>query len=221
MSGGALTIDGTALTGTNFLDYNASSLSSTPVTVRGGAGNDDFQGGPGNDTFYGGGGDDNIDGHEGDDTIYGEAGNDTLFGGAGNDTINGGDSDDRIEGGRGADILTGGAGADTFRYFEPMDGGDTITDFSSEDRILVSRLDFPGYGTVTELSGSGAFSDAVLPDSSRYLVLYTDTSTGIMQLIADYNGNGNGYFYFVVTFTAGTTATVGQIVFNDSGDGWG
>ena len=221
MSGGALTIDATALTGTNYLQDSHSSLSSTPVTVRGGAGNDDFRGGPGNDTFYGGGGDDNIDGHEGDDTIYGEAGNDTIFGKEGNDTIYGGDGDDRIDGGNGADILTGGAGADIFRYFEPMEGGDTITDFSSEDTILVSELDFPGYGTVIERSGSGAYTDAVLPDGSGALLLYTNTTTGIMQLIADYNGNGGGYAYTVVTFAEGTVATVGQIQFYDPiGDGW-
>jgi serralysin len=117
----------------------------------------------GNDTLHGTNGDDIIYGYVGNDTIYGHAGNDALNGGADSDILIGGDGDDllqggdseagihagndRLDGGAGADTLsggagedtlTGGAGADTFRDTAAGLKGDTITDFSVGDRIIIS-----------------------------------------------------------------------------------
>jgi hypothetical protein len=66
-----------------------------PVTVDGGAGNDDFSATDRSDEFHGG------------------AGDDRLLGGKGNDLLDGGDGKDIIEADEGADQLLGGAGDDT------------------------------------------------------------------------------------------------------------
>lgn len=99
----------------------------------------------------------------GDDFLFGEAGNDYLSGGRGNDRLVGGLGDDSLRGGYGNDRLTGGEGSDTFvlNLFKlGLTGGgstvflgelldetpiasdsynrsnnDSITDFSSEDKI--------------------------------------------------------------------------------------
>lgn len=52
-------------------------------------------------------------------------------------TIVGGKGDDSIRGNRNHDLLTGGAGADLFIYAFG-DGNDTITDYSSSDKISLS-----------------------------------------------------------------------------------
>ena len=52
------------------------------------------------------------------------------FSNAGDNTITGTTADEIITGGTGDDTMTGGGGSDTF-VFEPGDGDDTITDFST------------------------------------------------------------------------------------------
>lgn len=71
---------------------------SIPVTVDGGAGDDEITGGSGDDVLHGGTGDDTITGYGGDDRIYGDAGDDDLDGSSGNDTIEGGPGRDSING---------------------------------------------------------------------------------------------------------------------------
>jgi Ca2+-binding RTX toxin-like protein len=108
-----------------------------------------------------------IYGSSGRDTINGLAGNDYLVGGAGNDRIIGGDGNDRIIGGLGGDTMTGGAGNDLYVYTTisdspfangSYDAQDTITDWTTSDRIDLSAMDansllagqqhfhFAGYG---------------------------------------------------------------------------
>lgn len=62
-----------------------------------------------------------------------------LFGQTGDDELIGGSNNDSISGDFGADTLTGGAGFDQFQYFNLTGAldGDVITDFSSEDAILI------------------------------------------------------------------------------------
>jgi len=62
-------------------------------------------------------------------TYLGTSGDDNLTGSSGNDTITGG---------AGTDTLTGGAGNDTFLDTAAGLNGDTITDFTYEDRIVIS-----------------------------------------------------------------------------------
>lgn len=85
-------------------------------------------------------GDDLYDGRDGavGGTVYGNAGNDRLLGGRGIDHFSGGFGADILQGGGGADILTGGAGNDTFLDTAADHNGDTITDFSRGDRLILS-----------------------------------------------------------------------------------
>jgi Ca2+-binding RTX toxin-like protein len=93
------------------------------------------------------------------DSITGDAGANTLWGLAGNDVLTGGG---------GADVLKGGAGADTFRYVAVGDstlaaaGRDTITDFTTGDRIDLSAIDANGAGpgNTAFTFGTGAFTAA-------------------------------------------------------------
>ena len=70
-------------------------VSSVPVEIAGGDGNDALAGGARNDrNLDGGPGDDDIDGFAGDDSLVGGDGNDTLRPNTGTDTMTGGDGID-------------------------------------------------------------------------------------------------------------------------------
>ena len=84
-------------------DYFAASVSNRPITLDGGAGNDQL---------YGGGADDTLRGGDGKDTLNGNTGSDRLSGGADNDRLSGGDDNDTLDGEGGRDSLIGGAGRD-------------------------------------------------------------------------------------------------------------
>lgn len=58
-----------------------------------------------------------------------------------NDTLHGGGGNDTIEGGGGSDLISGGSGSDTFSGSIADLHDDTITDFSTGDRIVVSGAD--------------------------------------------------------------------------------
>jgi Ca2+-binding RTX toxin-like protein len=93
------------------------------------------------------------------DSISGDATANTLWGMAGDDTL---------FGGVGADVLKGGAGNDTFGYFSVADstvaaaGRDTITDFTTGDKINLSAIDANGVGPgdAAFTFGTGAFTAA-------------------------------------------------------------
>ena len=65
-----------------------------------------------------------------DNLINAASGNDNLFGGAG---------DDRLSPGLGVDSLTGGSGNDTFTGQAASLNGDTITDFTRGDRLVINN----------------------------------------------------------------------------------
>src|SRR5262249_48261691 len=67
-NGGELTVDGSALSGTNGLILNASAETTGKLTAIGGAWNDSLVGGAGADTFRGGAGADTLIGGTGIDT---------------------------------------------------------------------------------------------------------------------------------------------------------
>ena len=71
------------------------------------------------------------------DKLTGNGAANVIEGRGGNDTLGGGADDDILIGGRGNDKLTGGSGNDTFK-FTSGDGKDTISDFSSGDKIDLS-----------------------------------------------------------------------------------
>lgn len=92
------------------------------------------------------------------DKISGTAGPDEIHGNGGNDRLSGGTGRDVLFGGRGADTLIGGAGADTFAYNSYTESRnvvsqrDTIYDFASGDRILLTDID-----ANTKVSGNQSF----------------------------------------------------------------
>jgi Ca2+-binding RTX toxin-like protein len=102
-----------------------------------------FIGSAGNQTLIGGAFGDYLSGMGGNDTLYGQGGNDTLVGGSGSDVLTGGS---------GSDVLTGGEGADTFRDTAAGLNGDTITDFSADDRIIISNAQLGGF--IFSITGS-------------------------------------------------------------------
>jgi Ca2+-binding RTX toxin-like protein len=76
-----------------------------PVTMRGGAGNDNLVGGSGPDKLIGGEGSDRLNGRGGDDLIFGGPGNDEIVGGPGNDVLRGGPGRDTILPGPGTNAV--------------------------------------------------------------------------------------------------------------------
>jgi Ca2+-binding RTX toxin-like protein len=87
----------------------------------------------------GNGGNNTLNGTNSEDIINGNAGNDTLFGNQGDDTLNGGRGNDRLTGDGGADRFVFESGA---AFTRNALGIDTITDFSEEDKIVLSKTTF-------------------------------------------------------------------------------
>ena len=82
-----------------------------------------------------------------------------AIGGSGNDIIIGNSAANVITGGSGIDTLTGGAGNDTFQDTLAGLNGDTITDFSQGDKIVISNASLSGFtfnvsGTTLTINGS-------------------------------------------------------------------
>ena len=81
-SGSTVTVDATAMTGTNALSFiAASSVTGLHLNMTGGEGNDTLSGGGTSDTLIGGDGDDVLSGGGGDDSMIGGAGADAFTGG--------------------------------------------------------------------------------------------------------------------------------------------
>ncbi|MDB9535389.1 esterase-like activity of phytase family protein [Dolichospermum planctonicum CS-1226] len=137
----------------------------------------------------------------GNDRLIGNALNNSLNGGAGNDTLVGAAGDDTLVGGLGTDNLLGGAGNDQF-VFNGMTafsattfGLDNIADFSTGDKIVLSKTVF---AAVTSVAGAG-FSAAsefgtVTDDAdaaiSSALIVYNSV---LGSLVYNQNGAAAGY----------------------------
>ena len=102
-----------------------------------------------------------VDGGDGDDYIKTSMGNDIIYTGDGNDSVWAGDGDDLIisgegssivNGGAGDDFLTGGAGADVFE-FRSAHGVDVITDFSAEDRLMITSAGTTPAAIIIDIHG--------------------------------------------------------------------
>ncbi|HEY2070344.1 MAG TPA: calcium-binding protein [Rhizomicrobium sp.] len=91
-SGQTLTVNASALTGSNALTFDGSAETDGVFSITGGAGNDVITGGAGADTFdFSKGGEDQINGNAGADILNAGAAldsGDTINGGAGTDTLN-------------------------------------------------------------------------------------------------------------------------------------
>ncbi|MFN6486104.1 MULTISPECIES: calcium-binding protein [unclassified Nostoc] len=128
-----------------------------------------------------------LDGNDGNDTLNGGRSNDTLIGGFGNDILSGG---------AGNDILTGGAGFDSFtfstgRAFNTNDVGlDTINDFTSGDKIVLSKTTFNALESL--VGGTLLPSDFEVVDS--FFELFTSNAEIVYNFVSGdlaYNPNGS------------------------------
>lgn len=147
-----------------------------------------------NDTLIGTGGPDTIDGLAGDDSIQGLGSGDNLFGNDGNDTLQGDDGADELDGGNdhdtldgsdGNDTLTGGDGNDLFIFnytLSDLFNVDTITDFTSGDKLLLNGRFF------TSFTSNGALA------AGRFVANTSGLATAPGHFIVYDTGNGNLYF---------------------------
>jgi Ca2+-binding RTX toxin-like protein len=124
-----------------------------PVTMNGGAGNDDLEGGSERDYMNGG---------PGNDVMFGNGGDDVMLGGDGNDVMNGGDGNDTMMGGRGDDQLGGGAGDD---YLYGNAGNDSLYGESGNDHLSGGR----GTDMVEGDGGADIFSSKADSDAERIM----------------------------------------------------
>ncbi len=101
------------------------------------------------------------------DTLTGSSGANELNGSGGNDTLNGGGGDDILTGAAGNDTLTGGAGDDSFRDTASGLNGDTITEFTGSDKIVITDANAATFNfsmsgnTLTYTGGSLTFGSAL------------------------------------------------------------
>jgi hypothetical protein len=150
----------------------------------------------------------NVIGGAGNDRLFGNTLNNSLVGDAGIDTLSGGAGIDTLSGGLGNDLLIGGAGDDQFvfngisAFAAATFGVDTITDFSTGDKLVLSKTVF---AALTSVAGAGFSAplefavvqdDALAGDSSAFIV-YSQNSGSLF-----YNQNG-------AALGLGTSATAG------------
>jgi hypothetical protein len=121
-----------------------------------------------------------------------------VFGGDGNDILVGGSNADILDGGTGADTLTGGAGKDTLKDTAAGLSGDTITDFSAGDKIVISDANLAAFSfslsgnTLTFTGGSLTLSSV----PSGTIVASAAAGGGVQLIVAqhdpanDFNGDG-------------------------------
>ena len=144
----------------------------------------------------------NAFGGDGNDIIVGNSANNLLKGNGGDDILNGGGGDDFLIGGSGNDNLTGGAGADAFSDTRAGLNGDTITDFTSADKIIFSDATLAGFtfslagNTLTYTGGSLTLTGGVVGTlvasaaSGGGVQLVVQAVVPINDVRNDFNGDG-------------------------------
>ena len=187
--------EGASLTGSAGADnINASGVSSLPVTLSGGAGNDTLVGGGGNDLLFGGAGVDSLNGGGGSDTVFENANlsytlSATQLAGNGNDALT------SIEK---ASIIIPAASGSTANTF-------TVSGFAG-------AVTLDGGLGVDKVAASGAISAFTLTDT-----LLLGVGTGITlvsieqaQLTTSFVSGANGGSIDASGFSGSTTLTGGN-----------
>lgn len=138
-----------------------------------------------------------------------------ITGTAFNDKLTGNSNANVIEGGNGKDTLAGGGGADTFSYKSASEGGDIITDFSSDDRISLSAAGFGGGLTAgvalkTTAATTGVFVSGTAPSTlgTSANILY-NTNTGVLSF--DPDGTGSQTPIAIATLSSKPALTLDRI----------
>ena len=166
----------------------------------------------------------NAIGGSGNDTLIGNSVANKLSGGIGTDSLQGGAGDDFLTGGSGTDTLTGGTGNDTFTDTKAGLNGDTISDFATGDKIVLTDASLSGFtfslsgSTLTYSGGSLKFGSAL----GGSLVATAAAGGGVQLAFAsnqiikhdpanDFNGDGHSDILWrsdtgIVTDWLGTTS---------------
>jgi Ca2+-binding RTX toxin-like protein len=134
---------------------------------------------------------------EGNHTITGSDSADIILTNSGSDTIRAGAGNDVISGGFGHDRLTGGAGKDTFLDTVAKLNGDTITDLSNGDTIVLTDANVSGFSysiVGNSLIYSGGVLDLQQVPVGRVIMSTGATSNVQLKFFAnphnDLNGDG-------------------------------
>lgn len=142
--------------------------------------------------------------------ILGGDGADTLTGGNYVDRMNGGVGSDIITGGLAKDVLTGGADADKFVFNAVAEAGDTISDFTTADFVVVKSSAFGGIAKGT-LSAAAFYANTtgVAHDADDRFIYETDVD----RLWYDSNGSAvGGTKVLLADFTLDVNMTRGDIL---------
>lgn len=127
---------------------------SSPLTVKGFAGNDTIIGGYGHDSLVGGNGKDRLIGSYGDDILIGNAAADYLNGEEGDDLLFGNGGNDRLIDLAGKATLLGGAGNDVFitAVLPKSNSQATLSGGAGHDRAQAAEDDLAGIEELLSLS---------------------------------------------------------------------
>lgn len=205
--------------------------------VKGGDGNDWLDGGVGDDTLTGGMGNDIyiVDSAKDKVTEATNQGFDTIeasvsyvmanhieklqlvganalrgTGNAQNNEIIGSSANNTLLGGLGNDVLTGGLGADNFVFNTKLGTSniDTITDFTSGDRVQLSKKIFTQLKKYSTVEGHLYIVGQGQQDADDYLIFNTSTQ----KLSYDADGSGTKFSTIdFVTITGVSNLTAGDI----------
>ena len=141
----------------------------------------------------------NVNSHVGNLSIARGVVIENAIGGFGNDTIIGNSANNILTGNAGADTLTGGAGNDIFKDTAAGLNGDTITDFSAGDKIVITDANFAGFtfslsgNTLSYAGGSLTLSNV----PTGHIVAQAVAGGGVQltiqqhQVANDFNGDGH------------------------------
>ncbi|NGZ26098.1 MAG: hypothetical protein G8345_04330 [Magnetococcales bacterium] len=122
-------------------------------------------------------------------TGTGNSDNNALSGNNGNNALNGGDGDDTLIGGMGNDTLTGGNGNDVFQYVSAGDGWDTISDFTTGDKLSFDRTHFGQLANISSVNFIANSSGLATTSSQRFIF---NTSNGQLSFDSDGQGGVDG-----------------------------
>lgn len=146
-----------------------------------------------------GDGDDSLSGNSLANALHGMRGDDALYGLGGNDKLDGGSGNDWLDGGKGSDLLTGGTGNDSFFFDNAATSGvDRIVDFSSGDRLIVTRAlrDGNGDGIIT-FGANGVLNLDSSNRGDRVTLDGVDPAQGLKFV-----GMENGFYVYTLNETA-------------------
>ena len=180
------------------------------------------------------------------DVLTSGTGADKLEGHGGDDTLDGGDGADELTGGAGGDTLTGGGGADEFIIHSQSEsvlsfkregnvyksqGHDTITDFGTGDRLLLSQslyVKIAGVGEVKEgeewegLKGTGGWMPVGTGSDVKYTTFIDGNTNNVDGGAADlrsFIGDGRGLFLTTLDATIGTRQVKNSIALIEQAGG--